>query len=246
MRRFLHRWHRRIGVIAALFVILLSTTGILLNHTDRLQLDSRYANFGLLRMLYGLPAMLDVQIINVDGRSVSQFEEVIYIDTTSTENCAGELRGAVALNAVAGFDTSLLIACSNGLLWLDTVPTFLDFIPAAQLHSNEIVTLGLDERNQPVINNGEKLFSIDMNTLDMTPISGPVVWATLQSADRATAQRLTNHFYREAITWERLLLDIHSGRLFAGTFGVLLMDASAVVLLLLSISGLCMWWLRKN
>ena len=42
------------------------------------------------------------------------------------------------------------------------------------------------------------------------------------------------------LTFERIILDAHSGRLF-GTFGVIFMDLVAVLLILLSISGVYMW-----
>ena len=42
------------------------------------------------------------------------------------------------------------------------------------------------------------------------------------------------------LTLERIILDAHSGRIL-GLFGVLFMDAVAVLLILLSISGVYIW-----
>ena len=48
---------------------------------------------------------------------------------------------------------------------------------------------------------------------------------------------------------EQILLDLHSGRLF-GSFGVLVMDLAAILLVVLSITGFVAWnssrLLRKN
>ena len=41
MRSF-YRWHRRLGITAALFVILLTITGVLLNHNASLNLQKAY------------------------------------------------------------------------------------------------------------------------------------------------------------------------------------------------------------
>ena len=47
------------------------------------------------------------------------------------------------------------------------------------------------------------------------------------------------------LSWERLLLDVHSGRL-AGRIGVLLVDAIGVLLCALALSGIAMWWLHRR
>ncbi|MEK9766944.1 MAG: PepSY-associated TM helix domain-containing protein, partial [Thalassolituus sp.] len=46
-----------------------------------------------------------------------------------------------------------------------------------------------------------------------------------------------------SISLQRIVLDIHSGRWF-GSWGIWMMDLAAVVLILLSISGLWLWWSR--
>ena len=56
----------------------------------------------------------------------------------------------------------------------------------------------------------------------------------------AAKQRFRSQF----LTLERIIVDGHSGRLF-GLFGVLLMDLVAVLLILLSVSGVYIW-LRKG
>lgn len=66
-----------------------------------------------------------------------------------------------------------------------------------------------------------------------------------QAASPETAKLLTHHFYLKTISWGRLILDTHSGRIFGGSFGVFLMDTSTIILLLLSISGVYMWWIRR-
>ena len=47
------------------------------------------------------------------------------------------------------------------------------------------------------------------------------------------------------LTLERVLLDLHSGRVL-GSAGVLLVDAAAILFLLLAISGLWLWSRRRT
>lgn len=45
------------------------------------------------------------------------------------------------------------------------------------------------------------------------------------------------------VTMDRVLLDIHTGRI-AGTMGIIMMDIAAIMLVLLSLSGAYMWYRR--
>jgi uncharacterized iron-regulated membrane protein len=55
---------------------------------------------------------------------------------------------------------------------------------------------------------------------------------------------LLESFRGRGLTLERLILDLHSGRIF-GAYGIYVMDAAAIVLLWLSGSGLWVWWRRQ-
>jgi len=50
-------WHRYLGLASALFVIILSITGILLNHTESLRLDERPVAQRWLLNIYGIAAV---------------------------------------------------------------------------------------------------------------------------------------------------------------------------------------------
>jgi hypothetical protein len=47
-------------------------------------------------------------------------------------------------------------------------------------------------------------------------------------------------FQSQFLNWERVILDAHSGRLF-GNLGVWFMDIVALMLILLSVSGIYIW-----
>ena len=61
----------------------------------------------------------------------------------------------------------------------------------------------------------------------------------IKASEKTTAN--AELIYRsQFLTLERIILDAHSGRIF-GLFGVLFMDAVAILLILLSLSGVYIW-----
>ena len=45
---------------------------------------------------------------------------------------------------------------------------------------------------------------------------------------------------------ERVILDLHSGRLFNQAWGIYLMDASAIIMIWPGLSGTWIWWSRNR
>ncbi len=106
----LWRWHRRLGVLAAFFVLVLSATGIVLNHTAELGLDRRFVDWPWLSQAYGddsgnLPAFqLGEHWLTraANGR--------VYFDAQEVAPCSGKLVGAVAVGEL------LYAGCAEELL----------------------------------------------------------------------------------------------------------------------------------
>ena len=49
----------------------------------------------------------------------------------------------------------------------------------------------------------------------------------------------------DQLTWDRVMLDIHTGRI-VGDVGVWLMDLAAIAMIILSVTGAYMWWRRAK
>ncbi|HED18424.1 MAG TPA: PepSY domain-containing protein, partial [Gammaproteobacteria bacterium] len=54
--RSFYVWHRYMGVGAAAFMLVIAVTGVLLNHTEGLQLDSRHVQSNWILDWYGIQA----------------------------------------------------------------------------------------------------------------------------------------------------------------------------------------------
>ena len=53
-KNLFRKWHRRIGFAAALFLINLAVTGILINHSDDLELHKTYVTSDWITKAYGI------------------------------------------------------------------------------------------------------------------------------------------------------------------------------------------------
>lgn len=69
-------------------------------------------------------------------------------------------------------------------------------------------------------------------------------WAAPAPIPQALHQRLLSDYRGKGLPVERVILDLHSGRI-VGTWGPWVMDAAAVVLIFLVATG-CWMWLRQR
>lgn len=236
---FLWRWHRRLGLLAALLALLLATTGIALNHSPGLGLDRRIIDWPWLYRFYGdpttaLPAFhVGETWLYRDGAGR------VYVDAIELAPCHGELVGAVAAEGL------LYAACAEELLLATSDGDLVESISAATGLPVPVTGLGIsDGRVVLRVQGSWRLIDLDRLSFDEPAPRGASI---RQIAADELPQRLRSQLPgREAwLSWERLLLDLHSGRL-GGRAGVWLVDAAGVMFCLLGISGVAMWWLHHR
>jgi len=236
---FLWRWHRRIGVLAALLVVVLASTGIALNHTDELALEKRYVGWDWLRSYYG-DHSAELPAFETAGRWVYRAASGrVYIDTSAVANCRGELAGALA---VAGMIT---IACGEELLLATESGDLVESITGSSGLPAPVTGIGLVD-GRLALQAGDCWRLADLERVDFSvPVGGGEL--VLQIAAGRLPGKLLAELPEQAqwLSWERVLLDLHSGRLF-GPAGVLVMDLAALLFCVLALSGVAMWWLRRT
>lgn len=226
-RIFLLRWHRRIGIVSALFVLLLAVTGILLNHTHELGLDRKPLENTALRSLYGAVPDAAPQGL-VHGLAAGE----LYAAGGRLRVGDRDLGDCPQLVGVVERADQVLAVCSNRLWLLTPDGEVID-----QADSVRGVPDGLsavaEAQGQVLLKQGGQSFAVDLGDLSLKPsLAGDAVdWsgapAPAPAADAAD------------LDWEQVLLDLHSGRLF-GAWGVWLMDAMAFLFIVLAVSGLFM------
>jgi len=231
------RWHRRIGLVCALLVLLLSVTGILLNHTSSLKLSSIKIHSAIIASLYGLPTPEPASILVEDQWISHDGIQQLYLQDKTIAQCAAPLLGAALHQGL------LHILCQDELLLLSPEGELLEIItPVLGLPSDlEALTL---HNTQLLLKTATGILNADLNTLQWLPSNvTPLQWPTPQAVPQQLSQAVNTE--APAMDLEQLLLDLHSGRLF-GSVGVFVMDMAAILLIVLSITGFIAWYSSKQ
>lgn len=238
----LYVWHRYVGLAAALLVTALALTGIVLNHTEELQLDERFVQSPWILDWYGIRAPETATTYATPIAPVTLLGHQLYVGDRPLAGEYGRLLGAVGGGGrliVAADDRLLLTGADGGLL---AELTTLDGVPAGVQH------LGRDGQGRPVIaaDSGRYRPDADFTRWERLPESQhDYAWARPETLTPERRRVLERAFRGRILPWERVLLDLHSGRFF-GTHGIWIMDGAALFMLFLAGSGTLIWLRRKR
>ncbi len=238
LRPWLWRWHKRAGLAAAVVLILVTITGIFLNHTSELSLARKFVGQGWLLSFYGIPEPELVTYSLVGGTSITgDSAGRLYRGIEPLGECRGALVG------VAGFDTGFIAACERELLFFDQHGRLADKISATYGLPTPVEQLG-ECGELFCIRTPERLFELEFKTLAFRPRVGlEPVWSEPVQLGGPARRAIYRASRGQGLNWERVLLDLHSGRFF-GTAGVWVVDVAAILLLFLALSGFVLWYMR--
>jgi hypothetical protein len=239
--RLFWTWHRRIGIVAALLVLVLCVTGIALNHTEGLRLDQRFVTSAWLLDWYGIDLPEDGKSFAVASDRVSLFGDRLYFNDTPVDGLVDELVGAAQARdiivAVVGGD-ALLITPQGELVERLGVESGM---PPG------VTAVGIGAGDQIVVRSLAGIYSADEELLSWAPAGldeSGIRWSQPESLPDGLRATLSQDYRGRILPLERVLLDLHSGRLFGG-WGVWLMDAAAVLLIALAVTGGWLWFGRR-
>jgi len=234
---FLRRWHMRIGLAAVVFFLFLAVTGVILNHATEIGLDNRYVHAAWLARWYGVSAETPRlgfrsgrhDLIAANGRWM--------LDGRVSGEKLPQPVGLVELPDM------VVVASSNSLYLYGKDGVLIDHLERSALPAVPVQAIGAGERQLVLKTAAGSFQSRDALSWQSAPRDG-VAWsapADLSEADREKYAEMLE----PGISLQRILLDLHSGRL-AGRYGPLAMDLIAVFLGILSLSGAWLFFKRKH
>lgn len=240
--RHLREWHRKLGIIAAFFLIFLSITGVALNHTTTLSLAHKpISNLWLLDH-YGIDSPQDIRFyLNTSLQVANNF---VWLDGKLLLESSADIVSAGAMSVNVSSDTTVdvfVVASQTHLYIYNNLGELLDQLGVEAGIPEGIEALSID-KNAAIVKTSSGYYQSDSDFLywqAISPVTEPL-WITAESVSLQKEQQGALVYRSQFLTLERIIVDAHSGRIF-GLVGVLFMDAVAILLILLSLSGIYIW-----
>jgi hypothetical protein len=237
--RSVFQWHRYVGLTAFLFVIMLAVTGVMLNHTEGLLLDQIYVKSDLLLDWYGItPPHVNTAFLTAN-HSILQLEDRLYMDHHLLKGPALRLRGAVETGNL------VIVAATSTVLLLTSQGELVEQLGTAEGVPAGLRAIGRTRDGHVVIVAADGHYTADKDFLSWRRYHDrlPVLWSRPRLPPRALAHDLQQHYRSHILPVERVMLDLHSGRIL-GYWGVFVVDAAALLLCFLGFSGCWLWYER--
>ncbi|MCE9677717.1 PepSY domain-containing protein [Shewanella sp. AS1] len=248
--KFSRPWHRRLGIVSAILVILVSLTGIMINHSHSLGLGAKPVRQAWLLDHYGIKAPENIKLFNLTPLIAASHGQ-LWIDDKLV------LEADNPILAVAQYQQQYLAIDRHHLYLIAKDGQLLERQSQETGLPDKLLSLGLvshDDKTQVWLNSEQGHYLADPELIDWqvdTPPAG-LSWLSPLDSDSAkltktqvSAQEQVSLNVRSSyLNWERVLLDLHSGRIF-GLSGTLVFDLVALSLIFMAISGFYLWQQTK-
>jgi len=234
----LYLWHRYAGLVAALFVIFISVSGIALNHTDELQLKKTYLSSPTLLDVYHVQAPTKTSHFRTAQHRISQADDLLFINSFDALTIDSNLIGAVELNELLfiGLDDRLLLINQHGQL-IETISS-LDGLP------KNINLIGVNHQRLILLAGTTNYWLSDDFSINEAAPEDPINWSKPTPMNQRIELTIQHQYRSRIINLETLMLDMHSGRLF-GAYGTLVFDLIGIILLFLAATGVIIWFKQR-
>ncbi len=230
----LPKWHRLLGAAVALFLIVLSGTGILLNHSEGLGLHKRFVSNEWVLSRYQLNELPAGHVYQTNKSVISQYGDQLFIDAKVVAKAPDILIGAVALGEV------LVLAFEERVLLLTLEGDVIEWLYAGSGIPQHIQNIG-QYHGDPVLQTNDGMWRSDFMLDKWEQISLPGVrWSATGSMPPQFLAGIAQHARGNGVNAEQVILDIHNGRIL-GALGPWLLDLVALLLMGLALSGLWLW-----
>jgi len=237
--RSLYIWHRYFGITAAVFVVVLSVSGLLLNHTEELELDSSYVKSGFLLNWYGIHAPQGLTSFTSGTVTITAVGEQIFWGAKHLPNVSAPLVGMLTYG-------DLVVIASGGSLSLYTSDgELVEKLDQVAGVPDGILALGVTSQALLAIKTAQGVYLTNESMLEWhRDNESDVLWSKISPLPVELESGLQRSYRGIGLSAERLMLDLHSGRIL-GRAGVYLVDAAAIIFLLLAVSGVWLWARRQ-
>lgn len=247
-RRALLSLHRRIGIVSALFVVLLSISGLLLQHISSIGFDNSFISSNTLLRWYGFEIPQVESTYASESAQVSLIEDALFFNGSRLAGSYSSLQGVV--DTESGSMLLTIVATDSQMLLLTQAGELIELLDSVHGVPSGIDSLGREVQGQSTglfLQVFGEVIKADIDALSWTPREGGeqgISWSQEVLPENEKLQQIRESYSASLLSWERIVLDIHSGRVL-GSFGVFLVDLMAVLFLFMAITGVWLWSRRR-
>lgn len=230
-------WHKRFGILSAAFVIFLSVTGLVLNHSVDAGLDRKHIRNPVILDLYHIE-IPTAYSIHLSGKNVVNVGGALFVDQKSLGSCDGHLIGALADQNLALF----YIVCESEIQIYSNDMQLVEKISRYDELPVPVQAIGVIGQ-QIVLQSQKRFYSASLDSLEWQETevdANEINWNLPAKKMDQIPEAIFQQEFSSGITWERLVLDIHAGRFF-GRYAPWIMDVMSIAFLILAITGIYMW-----
>lgn len=230
------RLHRSIGAGTAVFIIFMVLSGLAINHSNGLGLDQHHMSQAGLLDWYGLEEPEQINSFALGSNWLSFAGSQLYLNDKPVSTITN------GVGAVAG-EGMLIAAGSEELLLLDHDGNLIERIAWDSPGSGPIESIGLLTGDVVAVKSANQLWLADTDLLGWQQAGNihiDPIWSKPAPVPTTIHQAITRQYRGAGISMERVLLDVHSGRIF-GPIGIFIYDLLALAVGFLAVSGLVFW-----
>jgi len=243
--RKLHKW---IGLIITLPLVWITITGVILNHTVDWKLDQKKIESQWLKDHYGMAPtgepMACIISANEASYQIVEWDGVIYFNSSPIEaQLEGRLVGVLHKEG-----STISIVTEYNVLQLDEKGNLIEKLDELSLPELPITAVA-QQGTSLYLKNSSGWHTPDAEWLEMSAVHGadaPLASIALSTIENQTVKdQLKQNWSRSELPASRVILDLHSGRFF-GSIGKYLYDLVAICTILLSITGIVLFFRRPR
>lgn len=232
-------WHRTIGFIATLFILVLVVSGLALNHSGTLKLDRIFIENEMLLDWYGISPEQAPVSYRAGAHWVTQIDNRLYLDEGEIADNPEHLLGVVSSANI------LVLAFSDSIYLITEQGDLIEKITRRQGLPDRLKGIGLGRDGEILIRTRAIVLSSDMDLQTWKPYPDTEVnWSASDRPPAALEKTLIRRYRGKGLSLEKLIVDLHSGRIFGGA-GVYLVDLSGIIFIILSMTGWWVWIKRR-
>lgn len=227
LRKLLRRIHRWVGIVASVWLLLLATTGFLLQHKDDWNLSNYHTQSSWILGVYGIGDNYISYQHKQD--SLAQLDQQIFINLIASSKLQETIVGAVYQHP------NWVIATPSQLMWFDKSGQIVQSMDELDDIPVPITQLGLVNQELFIQHNQQ---TINVNSFET--YETPVEWSIASNTDELK-QKLIKTSTKNYLSYEQIIFDLHAGITSPSLFN----DFAALALIFLSLSGIIIFFKKS-